>query len=115
VNQKKPNYREVIRERVAAGEVVPKQTRPGNGGKRLGAGAKKGVRLAPATRERIRGAMLIDRLEKIAEGKVTAEPHQVTAALGLLRFQLPALTATDLTSGGEAITIERATFKARKP
>jgi len=66
------------------------------GGKRIGAGAKKGVRLAPATRERIRGAMLINRLEKIANGEVVAEPHMVTAALGLLRFQLPQLTAVDL-------------------
>jgi hypothetical protein len=81
------------------------------GGKRVGAGAKKGVRLAPATRERIRGAMLIDRLQKIAEGKVDAEPHQVTAALGLLKFQLPTLAATDITSKGESITVEKVQFK----
>jgi hypothetical protein len=81
------------------------------GGKRLGAGAKKGVRLAPATRERIRGAMLVQRLEKIALGKVTAEPHQVTAALGLLRFQLPTLAATDITSDGKQIVVERTAFK----
>ena len=55
--------------------------------------------------------MLIDRLEKIAEGTVEAQPHQVTAALGLLRFQLPALTATDLTSKGESITVEKVMFK----
>jgi hypothetical protein len=69
------------------------------------------VRVTQATRERIRGAMLIDRLEKIAEGKVIAEPHQVTAALGLLKFQLPTLAATDLTSKGESIIVERTAFK----
>jgi hypothetical protein len=57
--------------------------------------------------------MLVKRLEDIAEGTVEAQPHQVTAALGLLRFQLPALTATDITSGGESLVIERATFKRR--
>jgi hypothetical protein len=86
--------------------------RPG-AGRKLGSGL--GVRLAPATRERIRGAMLIDRLEKIAEGKVNAEPHQVTAALGLLQFQLPKLAATDVTSGGEPLTIERVEFKRGAP
>jgi hypothetical protein len=41
--------------------------------------------------------MLIDRLEKIAAGEVEAEPHQVTAGLGLLRKVLPDLAATELT------------------
>jgi hypothetical protein len=84
------------------------------GGKRVGAGAKKGIRLAPVTRERIRAAMLIRRVEDAALGKAPeVEPHHVTAALGLLRFCLPTLQATDLTSGGEALTVERATFKPR--
>lgn len=55
--------------------------------------------------------MLVQRLEKIAEGKVKAEPHQVTAALGLLKFQLPTLAATDITSGGESLVVERVQFK----
>lgn len=81
------------------------------GGKRIGAGAKPGVRLAPVTRERIRGAMILRRVEQIALGEVSAEPHEVTAGLGLLKFCLPTLAATDLTSGGEKLTVERVTFK----
>lgn len=69
------------------------------------------MRIAPATRERIRGAMLLHRLEQISMGEVIAEPHQVTAALGLLKFQLPVLAATDITSGGEKITVEKVMFK----
>ena len=82
------------------------------GGKRIGAGAKKGVRLAPVTRERIRGAMLVRRLEDAALGAAPdVEPHHVSAALGLLKFCLPTLAATDITSDGEQITIERVVFK----
>lgn len=85
--------------------------RPGAGRPRVGTG--NGARLTIATRERIRGARLVQILEQVAEGKKRVEPHQVTAALGLLRFQLPALTAQDITSGGEPLTIERVEFKRR--
>lgn len=84
------------------------------GGKRLGAGAKKGVRLAPVTRERIRGAMILRHMEDVALGYKAAQPHQVTAGLGILRFVLPTLQATDLTSGGEPIQVERVVF-GQKP
>lgn len=77
-------------------------------------GRPKGVRVTMATRERIRGAMLIDRLDKIAHGKVISEPHQVTAALGLLKFQLPTLQATDITSGGAPLTVERVVFTRKE-
>ena len=55
--------------------------------------------------------MLLRRLEQISMGEVISEPHQVTAALGLLKFQLPVLAATDITSGGEKITVEKVMFK----
>jgi hypothetical protein len=55
--------------------------------------------------------MLLRRLEQISMGEVEAQAHQVTAALGLLRFQLPTLQATDITSGGEKFIVERTTFK----
>jgi hypothetical protein len=62
--------------------------------------------------QKIREGMLISRLEKIALGKVLdAQPHQVTAALGLLKKVCPDLAAIDHTSGGEKITIERTAFK----
>jgi len=64
-----------------------------------------------ATRERIKGAMLVDRLEKIVRGEVIAEPHQVTAALGLLRFQLPTLQAQDITSQGERVNVTLVSYK----
>jgi hypothetical protein len=73
-----------------------------------------GVRLAPVTRERIRGAMIARRMEQVALGEVEAQPHEVTAGLGLLRFCLPTLQATDLTSGGEPLTIERVVYDPKK-
>lgn len=74
-------------------------------------GPPKGRIILPITRDRIRSAMLAAHMEKIALGEVIAEPHQVTAGLGLLKFCLPSLQATDLTSGGEKITVERMAFK----
>lgn len=76
-----------------------------------GRGRPKGTPHNDRARERIRTSMLINRLEKIAEGKVEAEPHQVTAALGLLKKTLPDLSAQDITSGGQALVIERVQFK----
>ena len=73
-----------------------------------------GTRLTMATRERIKGGVIIDHLHKITMGQVRAEPHQVTAGLGLLKFQLPTLQATDLTSGGEPLTVERVMFGKRR-
>ena len=86
-----------------------------HGGARPGAGKPKGVRLTMATREKIKGAALINRLHKIAMGEAPqAEPHHVTAGLGLLRFQLPQLQATDITSGGEQLKVEIVMYGERK-
>ena len=94
------------------------QKRSGRGGKRAGAGAKPGVRLGIAHRESIRGAMLVDVLHGIAEGKIKGDPKRLavrnTAALGLLKFQLPVMQAIDLTSGGEPFVIEQVSFKRAK-
>jgi hypothetical protein len=83
---------------------------PAKTGSGVRGGRPRGIRVAPATRERIRGGMLIDRLEKIALGQADAQPHEVTAGLGLLRFQLPVLQATDLTSNGQSLNIIRQVF-----
>ena len=48
--------------------------------------------------EKIRQGMLISRLEKIALGEVEALPHQVTAALGLLKKVCPDLSAVEMQS-----------------
>lgn len=42
----------------------------------------------------IQTGMLCSLLQRIASGEKEAEPHQVTAALGLLRKVLPDLQAT---------------------
>lgn len=86
-----------------------------HGGKRVGAGPPKGRRLSPVTRERLRGAIdvkrVIGHLDAFMAGTKIADPHQVTAAKILLDRVMPSLQATDLTSNGETLTIERVTFK----
>jgi hypothetical protein len=49
------------------------------------------------TRDKIRGSQLINRLMAFANGEVEMQPHQVTAALGLLRKVLPDLASQELT------------------
>jgi len=61
-------------------------------GKRRGRPA--GHSVPERVRTQIKTALLVTRLHKIACGEVEAEPHQVTAALGLLRKVLPDLQAT---------------------
>lgn len=62
--------------------------------------------------------MLIDVLHGIAEGKIKGDPKRLacrnTAALGLLKFQLPTLQSTDLTSGGAPFIVEQVSFKRAK-
>jgi hypothetical protein len=90
-------------------------TKSKRGGKRVGAGPPKGRRLTPVTRERLRGAIdvkrVIGHLDAFMSGDKYAEPHQVTAAKILLDRVMPTLAATDITSGGEKLTVERVTFK----
>jgi hypothetical protein len=61
-------------------------------------------------RERIRTGVLVTRLTQHVEGKVDMRQTQVTAALGLLKKVLPDLSSTDLTSGGEALSINMVKF-----
>jgi hypothetical protein len=87
------------------------------GGKRAGAGRKPGFRHYPDTIERIRATintkLCIDTLHEMAQLGGQHDSVRVSAAKVLLDRVLPTLQATDLTSGGEALTIERATFKPR--
>jgi hypothetical protein len=80
-------------------------------------GPPKGRRLTTATRERLRGAIdvkrVIGHLDAMMSGQMIVDPHQVSAAKILLDRVMPTLAATDLTSGGESLVIERATFKPR--
>jgi len=78
-----------------------------------GGGAPKGYVQHERARDKIRTGVLVERLQGIASGKYPAEPHQVTAALGLLKKTLPDLSATDITSGGQSIIIERTQFGAK--
>lgn len=72
-------------------------------GKR-GRGRPAGYATPERVRAQIKAAMLVSRLQKIAAGEVESEPHQVTAALGLLRKVLPDLQAT-LLSGDPNLPI----------
>jgi hypothetical protein len=64
-------------------------------GKRRGRPA--GHSVPERVRTQIKTALLVTRLHKIACGEVKAEPHQVTAAVALLRKVLPDLQATLIT------------------
>jgi hypothetical protein len=90
-----------------------------HGGKRPGAGPPRGRKLPAITIERIRDSinakLCVDTLHDLAVNGEKGDGVRATAALGLLQFKLPKLTSTDLTSGGESIVIERATFKRRGP
>jgi hypothetical protein len=95
--------------------VATKKIAKPKGGKRPGAGRKPGYRHYPETIERIRDSinagLAVSTLHELCEGADEFDSVRATAALGLLRFKLPQLSATDHTSGGEPITIERVSFK----
>ena len=55
--------------------------------------------------------MLLEKLQAHVETNAPLSKTQVAAALGLLQYQLPKLSATDITSKGEALTVERVMFK----
>ena len=94
---------------------MPTAARTKRGPVKQGKGPPKGRRLTPATRERLRGAIdvkrVIGHLDAFMAGDKYAEPHQVTAAKILLDRVMPTLAATDITSGGDKLVIERVTFK----
>ena len=47
------------------------------------------------TRAKIKAGNIINRLQKLIDGKIEMAPHAVTAALGLLRKSLPDLTSVE--------------------
>jgi hypothetical protein len=90
-------------------------TKKGRGGRREGAGRKPGYKHHPRTiekiRERINANLAIDTLHDLCENGGQHDGVRATAALGLLQFVVPKLSATDITSEGESIVIERVSFK----
>lgn len=58
--------------------------------------ARVNPKLTAEWREKIKTSMLINRLNDFVEGKVEMSAAQVTAALGLLRKNLPDLSAGDV-------------------
>jgi len=92
------------------------------GGKRPGAGRKVGFKMnrpmKPATIERIRASintkLAIDTLHSLCTDGGQHDGVRATAAATLLRKVLPDLSATDLTSDGESIVVERVSFKATR-
>lgn len=73
--------------------------------------ARKHLSHIEKTREKIRASMLLNRLQSFVEGKqgVEMKPHQVTAALGLLKKVIPDLSTVALTGedGGPVETVTR--------
>jgi hypothetical protein len=90
-----------------------------HGGKRPGAGAPAGRKLPAVTIERIRASintkLAIDTLHEMAQNGGQHDSVRVQAATVLLKKVLPDLSATDVTSGGEPLTIERVEFKRGAP
>ena len=78
-----------------------------------GSGKPKGVRASDRTRENIRVGVILERLDGAFSGKYELTAVQVAAAKILLDKSLPNLTATDITSGGQSIIIERTQFGAK--
>jgi hypothetical protein len=62
-------------------------------------------------RNSINAKLAIDTLHALCENGGQHDNVRATAALGLLQFVVPKLSATDLTSGGEQIVVERTAFK----
>ena len=52
-------------------------------------------------REKIRTSQLVNRLYAFINGKIELTPHQVTAALGLIRKTMPDLQSIDTTVKGD--------------
>ncbi len=63
--------------------------------------ARKTKTLSENWRAKIRTSMLVNRLSDLVEGKIEMQPHQVTAALGLLKKTAPDLSATTLEAGAD--------------
>ena len=95
-------------------KLVASENLPG-AGERAKRGPPKGRRLTQRTKERIRGSIdtqrVIAHLNKFMAGEEHV-PSQVAAAKILLDRVMPTLAATDLTSGGEKLVVERTSFKA---
>jgi hypothetical protein len=53
-------------------------------------------------RAKIRTSQLVNRLNAFVNGKIELSPHQVSAALGLIKKTMPDLQAIDLTAKGDA-------------
>lgn len=58
-------------------------------------GRKLGSVHSEVVRDRIRTAMLLNRLTNFVLGRIEMAPHQVTAALGLLKKTVPDLQAIE--------------------
>jgi hypothetical protein len=95
--------------------VASTKKKSNRGGRRVGAGPPFGRKLPAVTIERLRASintkLCIDTLHEMAQVGGQHDGVRVSAAKVLLDRVLPTLQATDLTSGGESLTIERVSFK----
>ena len=60
-------------------------------------GRTKGFTMPEEHRDKIAKSNILNRLVKFCNGELDMQPHQVTAALGLLRKVLPDLASQELT------------------
>jgi hypothetical protein len=74
-------------------------------------GYKHDARTIEKIRASINGKLCVDTLHDLAQNGGQHDGVRATAALGLLQFIVPKLSATDITSEGESIVVERVTFK----
>jgi hypothetical protein len=81
-------------------------------------GRPTGYKLPAKSIERIRASintkLAIDTLHSLCTDGGQHDGVRATAAATLLRKVLPDLSATDLTSDGESIVVERVSFKATR-
>ena len=91
-----------------------KKSHNGRGGKRSGSGPPKGRPIKQITRDRIsqtiHTGLVVQKLHEFMLGE-RHEPSQVTAAKTLLDRVMPVMKATDITSKGEALVVERKVFR----
>jgi hypothetical protein len=68
---------------------------PGRGKSLFPQRARANASHSELVRERIRTAMLLNRLQNFVMGRIDMQPHQVTAALGVLKKTVPDLQAIE--------------------
>lgn len=73
-------------------------------------GRPKGTFNHERAKDLIRTSVIVERMNRVALGEIEATANQVAAARLLLGKVMADQQATDITSGGEAMVVERVQF-----